>query len=112
MRGMLVGAVGGGVLAGLIGLWLSDRSTVMAQIEQPAARSHDIIAVPLAGESGRFLAVIAAQSRVMGIYEIHPTSGAIALRSVRNITWDLQLEELNTGAPSPKEIRALLGTKR
>jgi hypothetical protein len=112
MRGVVVGAAAGGVLVGLLGLWWADRSTLLAQIEQPAGRPHEIIAVPLAGESGSFLAVISAQTRVMGVYEVHPTTGAITLRSVRNITWDLQLDELNTGTPTPKEIRALLGQRR
>jgi hypothetical protein len=43
------------------------------------------------------------------VYQVDPRSGAIALKSVRNIHWDLQMDEFNSGGnPSPKEIRSLL----
>jgi hypothetical protein len=45
---------------------------------------------------------------VMSVYHLELSSGAITLRSVRNITWDLQLREFNGVAPLPQEIRALL----
>jgi hypothetical protein len=62
------------------------------------------------GDKGQFqqLTVIDPRMRVMSVYHVDLASGAITLRSVRNITWDLQLREFNGVAPLPQEIRALL----
>lgn len=54
------------------------------------------------------LAVLDPRMRVLSVYEINKTTGAITLRSVRNIGWDLQMEEFNSTNPSPREIRAIL----
>ncbi len=54
------------------------------------------------------LTVIDPQTRVMSVYHIDVTSGAITLKSVRNIHWDLQMSEFNGVSPLPREIRALL----
>ena len=37
--------------------------------------------------------------------------GELALKSVRNIQWDLQMTEFNGVAPLPRDIRAMLETK-
>jgi hypothetical protein len=52
--------------------------------------------------------VIDAKLRVMGVYQIDGTSGEIALKSVRNFSWDLQMTEFNAASPLPREIRSLL----
>jgi hypothetical protein len=44
----------------------------------------------------------------MSVYHIGLTTGKIALRSVRNIHWDLQMTEFNGEAPLPREIQALI----
>jgi hypothetical protein len=44
----------------------------------------------------------------MSVYHIDRQTGEIALRSVRNVAWDLQMEEFNGVSPSPREIRSLL----
>jgi len=48
--------------------------------------------------------VIDPQTRVMSVYHIDNT-GEIHLRGVRNFRWDLEMEEFNTGKPTPEEIR-------
>lgn len=45
--------------------------------------------------------------RVMGVYHVDSATGAITLRSVRNIRWDLMLDDFNGKEPFPHEIRAL-----
>jgi hypothetical protein len=53
--------------------------------------------------------LIDSRARSMAVYQVDPRTGAIALKSVRNIHWDLQMDEFNSGGnPSPKEIRSLL----
>jgi hypothetical protein len=49
--------------------------------------------------------VIDAERRVMAVYHVDRATGEIALKSVRNMTWDLEMLEFNTGEPLPQEIR-------
>jgi len=46
---------------------------------------------------------------VLAVYHVDKATGEIALRSVRNITWDLQMVEFNSGKPLPQDIRNLRG---
>ncbi len=63
------------------------------------------------GEERQRVTVIDSKRRVMSVYQIDGM-GRISLQSVRNIHWDLQIDELNTEDPLPQEIRALLGRQR
>lgn len=68
-----------------------------------------LIAVPCqGGEAGPLVAVIDTKTRVLSVYRIDGASGKVALCSVRNINWDLQMTEYNSALPLPGEIRALL----
>lgn len=60
------------------------------------------------GEHRQQLTVIDPRARVVGIYHIDNTTGEIALKSVRNFHWDLQMSEFNAASPLPREIRSLL----
>ena len=69
----------------------------------------DLIVLPMPGaEKAQQLVVVDPKLRAMSVYQIDPLSGKIALRSVRNIHWDLQVTHLNNESPLPEEIRALL----
>jgi len=57
------------------------------------------------------LTVIDPKRQVMSVYHIHPATGKIALRSVRNIQWDLQLTYLDNEGLLPQEIQSLLETR-
>lgn len=52
--------------------------------------------------------VIDVRTRTMAVYHITPQSGVITLKSVRNLGWDLQIDDYNSGKPQPREIRALV----
>ncbi len=54
------------------------------------------------------LTVLDPETRVVAIYHIDHTKGELALRSVRNIYWDLQMNHFNGTSPLPAEIRSLL----
>lgn len=45
--------------------------------------------------------------QVIAVYQINSETGAITLKSVRNVTWDLQIEDYNSNKPAPKDIRAM-----
>jgi len=54
------------------------------------------------------ITLIDAKTRVMSVYHIDRATGAIELKSVRKLEWDLRMEEFNGVRPLPKDIRALL----
>jgi hypothetical protein len=61
------------------------------------------------GDGRQQITLIDARTRSLAVYQVDPRTGAIALKSVRNVNWDLQMDEFNCGGnPSPKEIRSLL----
>ena len=60
------------------------------------------------GEAHDQVTIIDPKSRVLGVYHIDRSTGAVTLRSVRNIHWDLLMDEFNSVSPSPSEIRSLL----
>jgi hypothetical protein len=50
--------------------------------------------------------VIDPRQRVMAVYHVDRSTGQITPKSVRNITWDLQMIEFNSGNPLPQDIRS------
>ena len=112
MRTAVLGTLAGAALAvAALGAW-SDSGTALAQrstAAQPVAAGSELIALPgPVGDKGQWLMVIDPKTRVMSVYHIELPEGKIVLRSVRNITWDLQMAHYNNGSPLPEEIRALL----
>jgi hypothetical protein len=59
--------------------------------------------------SAQALVVVDPVQRVLAVYHVDKSTGEIGLRSVRNITWDLQLPEFNSGEPLPRDIRNMSG---
>jgi hypothetical protein len=70
--------------------------------------SSDLVTMMTPVGDRQVVTVIDPKSRVMGVYSIDHKSGEITLKSVRNLTWDLQMTGHNTGSPAPQEIRELL----
>lgn len=68
-----------------------------------------LIALKLtAGAHLDYVALVDPERRVMGVYQIDPSSGEIQLKSVRNVQWDLQMDEFNGTSPAPRDVRAML----
>jgi hypothetical protein len=59
-------------------------------------------------ESGQplIVTVVDPRQRAMAIYHVDRATGEIALKSVRNLTWDLQMVQYNSGNPLPQDIRS------
>ena len=71
--------------------------------------SDQIIALSMdLGEGTQQVTLVDPKSHVMAVYHIKRNSGEIALKSVRNFHWDLQMDEFNGESPFPREIRSLL----
>lgn len=56
----------------------------------------------------QIVTVIDSTKKVMAVYQIDLASGAIKICAVRKLSYDMQIENLNTKKPLPNEIRALL----
>ena len=71
-----------------------------------------MIALTAQGPEGvQQVTVIDTTMRVMSVYHVDQTTGRISLKSVRNVHWDLQMEEFNGQSPSPREIQSLLRSR-
>ncbi len=57
---------------------------------------------------GQLFVVVDPKQRIVGVYHVETATGKIALRSVRNIHWDLQMTGYNTQDPLPQAVRSLL----
>jgi hypothetical protein len=78
----------------------------------PALAGPELIVVPGAlGEKVQMLTVVDPRQRVLSVYHIDVGTGRIALKSVRNIRWDLQINDLNNESPLPQQIQSLLEPK-
>ena len=89
----------------------SSETTVAGQgLVTPSASTATLIAHVTSTEGGpQAVTVIDPGQRVMAVYHVDKTTGEIALKSVRNLTWDLQLMEFNSGKPLPQDIREMRG---
>jgi len=112
MRKTLLGAlIGAGLAVLALGAMDSCREVfAQRQTPQQAVRpAGDLMVVPgPIDERGQLLTVVDPNLRVIGVYSLDRQDGKIALRSVRDIRWDLQMMYLNNDSPLPQEIRSLL----
>ena len=114
-RGTKLGLIGGIVA---LGVWLALDSSPHALAQgrsqaggPPADQSVTIIHLD-AGDAGDHIVLVDAGTNTMCTYFVQRETGQILLRSVRNLTWDMQLEEYNPTTPSPKDIRAVIEGRR
>ena len=105
MKAAVIGVLLG---AGLVIAMTAGASGVHATPLAPGTGSDLITLSTALGDHRQQLTVIDPKLRVMGVYQIDGTTGEIALKSVRNISWDLQMTEFNAASPLPREIRSLL----
>jgi len=112
MRKVVLGALVGMVSAIAVCGVFPCRVEALAQRGSPSVSrgsGGDIIALSETVD-GKYqqLTVIDSRSRVMSVYHIDLASGKIALCSVRNFHWDLQMLEFNGTKPLPREVQSML----
>jgi len=118
MRGLVGGVVLGlaVLVAGVVSLadGQGPRGTGHERSAQDrAASSPDLLALSHDGADGRQqVTIVDPRQRVMAVYHIDRTSGAVQLKSVRNLQWDLMIEDYNSAAPAPRDIRLLKEQQR
>jgi hypothetical protein len=108
MRRLHFGVVLGTLLVlGLIaGRGWSETPSAVGSSNVPYQSTSNLIThVPPAEGGPQAIVVVDPATRVLAVYHVDKTTGEIALRSVRNVSWDLQMMEFNSGKPLPQEIR-------
>ncbi len=113
---MLGALAGAGLVMAAVGV-LTAEDELLAQsqgltdqaVDFRLGGSRQLIALPgTTDEDGQLFVVVDPQVRAVSVYHVDKASGKIALRSVRNIHYDLQMMNLNTEDPLPQIIRSLL----
>jgi len=117
MRGWIGGVILGlaVLVAGVVGFAdaQAPRAVSHDRSVQGAASSPDLLALSHDGGDGRQqITIIDPRQRVMAVYHVDRSSGALQLKSVRNLQWDLLIEDYNSGTPAPRDIRALKEQQR
>ncbi len=110
---VLVVLVGAGFLCAVLGARMGPSRVVAQQPYVAKAASATPAARLIAfscqlGQGHQQITLIDPEARVMSVYHVDGATGEISLQSVRNVRWDLQMEEFNGASPSPREIRSLL----
>ncbi len=76
-----------------------------AELPQNRAKSGVTCQI-LPNPQGHYTAfVFDAVRGVLAVYMIDSSTGQINLKSVRQVSWDLRLEEFNTNQPLPSDLR-------
>jgi hypothetical protein len=83
----------------------------MALAPEFAANAELITLTASLGDHRQQLTLIDPRQRVMSVYHVDAATGEIALKSVRNFQWDMQLHEFNSAKPLPRDIRSLVEQK-
>lgn len=61
-------------------------------------------------EGRRLLLVVDPVSRHAAVYHVDAASGSLSLKSARDLSWDLSLDEFNVQEPRPAAIRKMVQT--
>jgi hypothetical protein len=92
------------------GEYLAQRAMQAAPAATALAGSELVVVSASLGEK-QMLTVVDPRQRVVSVYHIDMATGKISLKSVRNIQWDLQINDLNNENPLPQQIQLLLQQK-
>ena len=116
MRSAVVGgAFTAAIVVGLIIGWMTtSRADAQRPIQGMSRPAEDAAIVAMStdvDERRTQLTIVDPQTRALVVYHIDKASGEVSLRSVRNVHWDLQMDEFNGKNPLPREIRSLLQTR-
>lgn len=109
MRHSVVGALlGASLVIGALAGRSSSEPPYGPPIDVPARASGCELFTQVTATDGLPLTVtvIDPRQRVMAVYHVDRASGEITPKSVRNLTWDLQMTDYNTGKPLPQDIRS------
>src|SRR5262245_46973 len=113
MRGLASGIMLGlaVAVAGVVGF--AAAHSPRGNVQDRTASSPDLLALSHDGGAGRQqMTIVGPRQRVMAVYHVDRATGALQLKSVRNLQWDLMIEDYNSASPAPRDIRALKEQQR
>ncbi len=103
---LLVAFAAGLVLAGLQSAPVSGQR--VNSITDAGSKQGELIAISNPSQAGQQLMLVDPRLKVVCIYQVDGSTGQITLKSVRNVHWDMMMDEFNGVSPSPRDIRATL----
>ena len=114
MRRSLFGALLGASLVIAVSADRGSSETAFAPPIDSPVRSGSELITHVSGTDSPVLTVtvVDPKQRVMAVYHVDRASGALQLKSVRNLQWDLMIEDYNSASPAPRDIRALKEQQR
>lgn len=62
------------------------------------------------GGDRQILVVIDPASRQAAVYHVDAATGGLTLKSTRDLTWDLLVDDFNAEPPTPESLRKMLET--
>jgi hypothetical protein len=62
------------------------------------------------GDPNQLLVAIDRETRHAAVYHVDVTNGTLTLRSTRNLSWDLLVDDFNGRDPSPSALKNMLET--
>lgn len=87
--------------------WCAADPTYVSTAEEVASVGKALVTHVIAQENRpHTLLVVDSQNRSLAVYHVDLTTGKLALKSVRNVNWDLQMRDYNTEDPLPQDIRS------
>ena len=100
------------ILAAFVAAWLwftGGETAAQRPLAPEAATSAGlwISASPL-DESRRLLLVIDPQLKNAAVYHVDAAAGTLALKSTRDISYDLMVGDFNAQAPKPADLKKML----
>lgn len=111
MTKTLLGALlGAGLVMAAVAVWVQPTAVYAQRVAANSASGGEpgVIAFSTPAPDGaNLVTVIDSRQRAMAVYRIDALTGKIKLLSARNITWDLQLMQLNSESPQPQDIRSM-----
>ncbi len=101
----------GFVLVSAAAIWLMADAPTTLHSQSTLGESNDEIGGALKVVSAMLpngtqqIIVVEAGGRTMAVYHVEPSQGKIQLKSVRQLAWDLRMEQFNGQAPLPSELK-------
>lgn len=101
-------AFGFGLLVAAV-VWGGPQAGANRQPLDRAVPSDQLIALSFdLGDGRQQVTMVDPRQHVIAVYHIDKVSGGIALKGVRNVQWDMLMEDFNSGgAPTPRDVRAI-----
>jgi len=88
--------------------WLAAPEELQAQRPPPPATGPLWMSDSALDDGRRLLIVVDTISRHAAVYHVDPATGGLTLKSARDLSWDLTLDDFNAQDPKPAALRKML----